>query len=129
MRHKPKNTTFFVDKDRRAELFFQAVNMDHFIERYVDDLNKPESKRSHHLKPSEVNKVLQSGDVLIEAINDSSTHHYAIAFWKGRYYYANFYLDYRTDCSQLFAILITCYATNNKNVRDRYQYWLQTRSF
>ncbi len=124
MRYKPKNSTFFVDKGKRAELFFQAVNMDHFVDNYVDDLAKPDDKRFHRLKPSQVSKVLQSGDVLIDVVGKSETHHYAIAFWDNRYYYANFYLDRREDCHQLFAILITCYATNNKDVHDYYNQWL-----
>lgn len=121
--HKlPKITTFYVDKGVKAEFFFHPVNMDHYLTHYLNEHGKEDEKRFHRLTFEQINRLMRTGNVLIERIY--GTRHFAIAFWEHRYYYVIFHLEKRADCSQLFAVFITCYATNNKDVHHYYQNWL-----
>ncbi|MVM34839.1 hypothetical protein GO755_32725 [Spirosoma sp. HMF4905] len=120
MNHHPKNKAIYTDQGR-AEIFFQTVNLDHYLEKYLLDLNKPDDKRFHRLSFSEITKVLNQGNVLIEKYADAKKKYYAISRYEGRYYYAVFYLGKREDCDKLFAIIVTCYATNNKDIHQRWE--------
>ena len=120
MNHQPRNKTIYTDQGR-AELFFQTVNLDHYLTRYLQDLNKPDDKRFHRLTFSQITKVLSQGNVMIEKFTDAKKKYFAISFYEGRYYYVVFYLEKREDCSKLFAIIVTCYATNNKDFHERYE--------
>ncbi|GAB4035294.1 hypothetical protein [Spirosoma jeollabukense] len=65
MNHQPKNKSIYTDHGR-AEIFFQTINLDHYLTKYLSDLNKPDDKRFHRLTFSEITKVLSQGNVLIE---------------------------------------------------------------
>lgn len=123
MNQQPKNTTFLTPFGR-AELFFQVANLDHYLTNYIADLNKEESKRFHHVKFSEVITRLK-GHVLIEPIEGPKNKFYALSLVNGRYYYTIFYLNRRVDSHTLYAVIVTCYATNKKDVRQRYDEWLE----
>lgn len=120
MNHYPRNKTIYTDQGR-AEIFFQTINLDHYLTRYLDDLNKPDDKRFHRLTFSEITKVLSQGNVLIQKYADAQKKYFAVSRYEGRYYYAVFYLEKREDCDKLFAIIATCYATNNKDIHQRYE--------
>lgn len=124
MNHQPRNKTIYTDQGR-AELFFQTVNLDHYLTRYLQDQNKPDDKRFHRLTFSEITKVLSQGNVLIEKFTDAKKKYFAISFYEGRYYYIVFYLEKRDDCDKLFAIIATCYATNNKDIHRRYEEYIK----
>lgn len=125
MNQQPKNTTFLTPYGR-AELFFQVSNLDHYLTNYIADLNKPDDKRFHHVNFSDIINWLK-GDVLIEQIEGPKDKFYALAFVDGRYYYTIFYLNRRSDSNTLYAVIATCYATNKKDVKDRYDQWLNER--
>ncbi|MBC8153201.1 MAG: hypothetical protein H7Z72_09845 [Bacteroidetes bacterium] len=122
MNHIPKNTTFNSPKGK-AELFFQVVNLDHYLTNYVVDLSKDLDKRSHDVPFTGIAKRLM-GDVLIQSVVDRKNKYYAISLVENRYYYTVFYLSTRSDSEQLYAVIVTCYATNNKDVHRRYDDWL-----
>lgn len=122
MNHRPKNKTIYTDQGR-AEIFFQTVNLDHYLTKYFLDLNKPDEKRFHRLTFSEIAKALSQGNVLIQKYTDAKKKYFAITLYEGRYYYIVFYLDKRDDCDKLFAVIATCYATNNKDIHQKYDDW------
>lgn len=124
MNHYPKNKAIYTDQGR-AEIFFQTINLDHYLEKYLLDLSKPDDKRFHRLTFSEITKVLSQGNVLIERYADTKKKYFAISLYEGRYYYTVFYLEKREDCDKLFAIIATCYATNNKDIHQRYEAYVQ----
>ena len=119
MNHQPKNKSIYTDQGR-AEIFFQTINLDHYLTKYLKDLGKSDDKRFHRLTFSEITKVLNQGNVLIQRYADTKKY-YAISFYEGRYYYIVFYLEKREDCDKLFAIIVTCYATNNKDIHQQYE--------
>lgn len=119
MNHQPRNKSIYTDQGR-AELFFQTINLDHYLTKYLKDLDKPDDKRFHRLTFSEITKVLSQGNVLIQQYADTKKY-YAISHYEGRYYYTVFYLERREDCDKLFAVIVTSYATNNKDVHERWE--------
>ncbi|GAB3918450.1 hypothetical protein [Larkinella terrae] len=126
MNHKPKNTTIFTPFGR-AELFFQVVNCDHIMFQYHENLIVvDDEKRQHDVSFSEIASML-SGNVLIDKVPKTrSNKHYAISFYKNRYYYTVFYLEKRADSPQLFAVIVTSYATNKKEIREKYESYRQS---
>ncbi len=124
MNHKPINKSIYTEEGR-VEIFYQTINLDHYLAKYLSDLDKPDNKRFHRLTFSEITKVLSQGNVLIQKYADSKKY-YAISYYEERYYYAVFYLNKREDCDKLFAVIATAsadrsYATNNKNVHEQYE--------
>lgn len=124
MNHHPRNKSIYTDQGR-AEIFFQTISLDHYLIRYLDDLNKPDDKRFHRLSFSEIAKVLSQANTLIHKYTDAKKKYYAISYYEGRYYYVVFYLEKRDDCDKLFALIVTCYATNNKDIHKRHQEHVQ----
>ncbi|SFC84515.1 hypothetical protein [Spirosoma endophyticum] len=117
MNHQRKNKSIYTDHGR-AEIFFQTINLDHYLTKYLSDLNKPDDKRFHRLTFIEITKVLSQGSVLIQKYADAKKKYFAISRYEGRYYYVVFYLEKREDCDKLFAIIATCYAINNKDIHQ-----------
>lgn len=109
MNHHPRNKTIYTDQGR-AEIFFQTINLDHYLTRYLNDLNKPDDKRFHRLTFSEITKVLSQGNVLIQKYADAKKKYFAVSRYEGRYYYIVFYLKKREDCDKLFAVIATATA-------------------
>lgn len=124
MNHQPKNKSIYTDQGR-AEIFFQTINLDHYLTKYLNDLDKPDDKRFHRLTFGEMAKVLSQGNVLIEKFADAKKKYFAISLYGGRYYYVVFYLEKREDCDKLFAVIVTCYATNNKDIHERYETYVK----
>ncbi len=120
MNHQPRNKAIYTDQGR-AEIFFQTINLDHYLTKYLHDLNRPDDKRFHRLTFSEITKVLSQGNILIQKYADSKKKYNAISYYEGRYYYYVFYLDKRDDCDKLFAVIASCYATNNKDIHERWR--------
>ncbi|GAB3696417.1 hypothetical protein GCM10027592_19460 [Spirosoma flavus] len=127
MNHYPKNKTIYTDEGR-AEIFFQTINLDHYLTKYLQDLSKSDNKRFHRLTFGEIIKVLSQGNVLIQKYADAKKKYFAVSQYEGRYYYIVFYLEKRQDCDKLFAIIVTCYATNNKDIHQRYEAQLKKNS-
>lgn len=124
MNHQPRNKSIFTDQGR-AEIFFQTINLDHYLTKYLKDLDRPDEKRFHRLTFAEIVNVLSRGNPLIQKYTDSRKKYYALSFYEGRYYYTVFYLDKHEDWDKLFAIIVTCYATNNKDLHKQYQAQLE----
>ncbi len=124
MNQKPRNKSIYTEQGR-AEIFYQTINLDHYLTRYLDDLDKPDDKRFHRLTFSEITKLLSQPDTLIQRYTDSQYRHFAISYLDGRYYYTVFYLEKRDDCAKLFAVIVTCYATNNKDIYERWNQYKQ----
>lgn len=120
MNHQPRNKSIYTDQGR-AEIFFQTINLDHYLTKYLTDLDKPDDKRFHRLSFSEITRVMTQGNVMIEKFADAKKKYFAISLYEGHYYYIVFYLDKRDDCDKLFAIIATCYATNNKDIHKQYE--------
>jgi len=120
MNQQPKNTTFKTPFGT-AELFFQIVNLDHYLANYVNDLEKPGDKRFHDVRFSDIITRLK-GRVLIEQIEGPKNKFYALSMVEGRYYYTVFYLNRRTDSKTRYAVIVTCYATNKKDIKQRYDH-------
>ena len=120
MNHQPKNKSIYTDQGR-AEIFFQTINLDHYLTKFLNDLNKPDDKRFHRLTFREITIVLSQGNVLIEKFADAKKKYFAISLYENRYYYTVFYLEKREDCDKLFAVIVTSYATNNKDIHQRWE--------
>jgi hypothetical protein len=73
---------------------------------------------------SEITKVLNQVNVLVQRYADTKKY-YAISYYEGRYYYIVLYLEKRDDCDKLFAIVVTCYATNNKDIHKQHQAYVK----
>ncbi len=119
-----KKKSIYTDQGR-AEIFFQTINLDHYLTKYLKDLDKPDDKRSHRLTFSEITKLLSQGNVLIEKYADAKKKYFAISHYEERYYYIVFYLEKREDCDKLFAVIVTAYATNNEDIHNRYESYLR----
>ncbi len=70
MNHQPRNKSIYTDQGR-AEIFFQTINLDHYLTKYLKDLNRPDDKRFHRLTFNETTKVLSQGNILIQKYADS----------------------------------------------------------
>ncbi len=126
MNHQPKNRSIYTDQGR-AEIFFQSVNLDHYLTKYLLDLDRPDDKRFHRLSFSGICKVLSQGNVLIQKYADAKKKYYAIPYFESRYYYTVFYLEKRDDYDKLFAVIVTCYATNNKDIHQQYDAYVEAQ--
>jgi hypothetical protein len=124
MNQRPKNTTIWTPEGK-AELFFQVVNCDHIMFQYLEEMNQVEDeKRQHDVTFQEIAKML-SGDVFMELVPKSRNKYYAVSFYRFKYYYTIFYLDKRRDCNTQFAIIVTSYATNKREVREKYETYIR----
>lgn len=124
MNQKPKNTTIWTPEGK-AELFFQVVNCDHIMFQYIEVMNQVEDeKRQHDVTFQEIARML-SGDVFMEQVPKSKNKYYAVSFYRFKYYYTIFYLDQRNDCNTQFAIVVTSYATNKREVREKYEAYIK----
>ncbi|AEI47634.1 hypothetical protein [Runella slithyformis] len=120
----PKNTTIYTPIGR-AELFFQVVNCDHIMFQYLEEMVQIDhERRQHDVTFTEIAKML-TGNVLIEQVPKSQNKYYAVSYYKSKYYYTIFYLNKRADSQTLFAIIVTSYATNKKEIREKYESYLR----
>lgn len=127
--HLPKNTTLYLPPDYsadRAEIFWQTVNCDHFMENYRHDLTKANpSEQVHNLRFADVARML-SGNVLITPVPKSIHKYQALAYWQERYYLTIFTLERRAENpSYLFAVIITTYITYESRHLIAYQAYAQ----
>lgn len=127
--HLPKNTTLYLPPDYsadRAEIFWQTVNCDHFMENYRHDLTKANpSEQIHNLRFADVARML-SGNVLITPVHKSIHKYQALAYWQEKYYLTIFTLERRADnSSHLFAVIITTYITYESRHLTAYQAYAQ----
>ena len=127
--HLPKNTTIFLPPGsaaERAEIFWQTMNCEHFMENYRVDLTRTNPKEKvHNLKFADVARML-SGNVIISPVPNSTRKYQAIAWWNGKYYLTIFTLEHRPEnYSTLFAVIITTYTTYESRHITTYKQYIE----
>lgn len=130
--HLPRNTTIPLplpldSEVERAELFWQTVNCDHFMENYRADSTKINPKeRVHNLRFADVARML-SGNVLVSPVPKSANKYQAISYWQQTYYLTIFTLERRQENrSTLFAVILSTYITYESRHITDYQQFVQT---
>ena len=128
--HIPKNTTLYLPLGYaadRAEIFWQTVNCDHFMENYRADSAKTNpNEQVHNLKFADVARML-SGNVVIGPVPKSAHKYQAISNWQENYYLTIFTLEHRAENPlTLFAVIITTYITYESRYIHQHQQYIQT---
>ena len=128
--HLPKNTTIALPPGHpaeRAEIYWQTVNCDHFMENYRADSAKANpNERVHNLRFADVARML-SGNVVIRPVPKSANKYQAIAYWHQNYYLTIFTLERRTESSSiLFAVILSTYITYESRHIAEHQRYIQT---
>ena len=122
MNTEPKNTSVYTPQGK-AELFFQVVNCNHIMDNYREDVEKTGNARIHDVKFTDIAKLL-SGNVCTFIVPKSKEKVCAISFYKGKYYVTYLFLKKRPDCEQLFAVIVSCFISNNPEIKRHYEDYL-----